>query len=224
MKSRLNRGFTLIELLVVITIIAILAGLALPAFTTVQQNARMTQAGNSARQIIVCLKAWAGDNQGLYPDNYRQDPPQTSNDAFRLMIRHGIIDDERIFTAPASPFINDNNIGEAPDYQDALMAGENHWCMTRGLSDSVSGNAPAVFENPVSTSWPPTWNCDIAGQPKEGRAWKGGKIIVGLNDGSVSPQKLQSPKGDNIGLEQNQSGRDLFTQYSEQGEFLDIQR
>ena len=224
MKKSLNRGFTLIELLVVITIIAILAGLALPAFTTVQQNARMTQAGNNARQIIISLKGWSGDNQGLYPDFYKKDPPQTSNDAFRLMVRAGIIEDERIFTCPASPFTNDNSIGEAPDYQQALDAGENHWCMTKGLSDSASGNAPLVFENAVSTSWPPTWNCDIAGQPKEGRAWKGGKIIVGLNDGSVTPQKLESSKGDNIGLEKNESGKDLFTQYSEQGEFLDIMR
>ncbi len=224
MKKNLNRGFTLIELLVVITIIAILAGLALPAFTTVQQNARMTQAGNNARQIIITLKAWAGDNQGLYPDFYKKDPPQTANDAFRLMIKAGLIEDERIFSCPASPFVNDNNIGEGPDYQEALEASENHWCMTKGLSDSASGNAPIVFENAVATSWPPTWNCDLAGQPKEGRAWKGGKIIVGLNDGSVTPQKLASSKGDNVGLEQTTSGKDLFTQYSQQGEFLDVQK
>jgi prepilin-type N-terminal cleavage/methylation domain-containing protein len=223
-NNRLNRGFTLIELLVVITIIAILAGLALPAFNSVTQNARMSQASNNARQIITCLKAWAGEQNGLYPDFFRQNPPQTANDAFRLMIRANIIEDERIFTCPTSPFINDNNIGEPPDYQGALDAGENHWCMTRGLSDSASGNAPLVFENAVATSWPPTWNCDVAGQPVEGRAWKGGKIVVGLNDGSVGAQKLQSAKGDNIGLEQNQNGRDLFTQFSQQGEFLDIMR
>lgn len=224
MKRRLQGGFTLIELLVVITIIAILAGLALPAFTTVQQNARMTQAGNNARQIIVCLKAWAGEQQGLYPDFYKKDPPQTANDAFRLLVKKGIIEDERIFTAPASPFTNDNSIGEAPDYQEALEAGENHWCMTKGLSDSASGNAPVVFENPTSTSWPPTWNCDVAGQPREGRAWKGGKIIIGLNDGSVTPQTLETTKGDSVGMEPNAQGKDLFTQYSEQGEFLDIMR
>ncbi|MBL9115586.1 MAG: type II secretion system protein [Verrucomicrobiaceae bacterium] len=224
MKQMNNRGFTLIELLVVITIIALIAGMALPAMNNVTQNARMTTAGNNARQIVVSLKSYAGDNQGLYPDFNRKDPPQTSNDAFRLLIRGGMVEDERIFTAPASPYVNDNDVGEAPDYQSALEPGENHWCMTKGLSDSASGNAPLVFENPVSTSWPPTWNCDAAGQPKEGRAWKGGKIVIALNDGSVSPQKLDSPKGDNVSLETNESGKDLFTQYSEQGEFLDIQR
>jgi hypothetical protein len=100
-----------------------------------------------------------------------------------------------------------------------LEAGENHWCLTMGLTDSSDGAAPLILENAVATSWPPTWNCDLSGQPVDGRAWKGGKVIIGFNDGSVSTMPLESRTGDNIGLQ-----NDPFRAYSETGEFLDVLR
>jgi prepilin-type N-terminal cleavage/methylation domain-containing protein len=225
MKTQLNRGFTLIELLVVITIIAILAGLAVPAFNQVQEKARMMQASSNARQIIITLKNYAGDNGGNYPDADKADQPQTSNDAFRILFKRGLLEDERAFTAAASPYEGDNNIGESPGYEEAVKAGENHWAMTKGLSDSASGNAPLIFENAApGGSWPPAWNCDKAGTKTEGRAWKSGKIVIGRNDGSVAGEPLEAVKGDNVGLKQNTNGKDLFTQFSEQGEFLDVMR
>lgn len=225
MKTKLSQGFTLIELLVVITIIAILAGIAMPAISMVQEQARITEAGNNARQIVFALKAYAGDHGGNYPDAEKQDPPQTSNDAFRMLFQRGLLHDERIFAAATSPYAVDQNIGEAPGFEEAVKAGENHWAMTKGLTDSASGNAPLVFENPVSGgSWPPVWNCNAAGQRVAGRAWKSAKIVVGRNDGSVAPEALETITGDSVGLKTNSNGKDLFTQFSEQGEFLDVAR
>jgi prepilin-type N-terminal cleavage/methylation domain-containing protein len=223
-KTRLQQGFTLIELLVVITIIAILAGLAVPAFNGVQEKARMLQGSNNARQIILLLKSYAGDFNGNYPDSDKENPPQSANDAFRQLFVRGLIEDEGIFGCPNSPFTVDKNIGESPDYQEAVGPMENHWCMTKGLTDSASGNAPIVFENPTGEGWPPTWNADVAGTPKEGRAWRGGKILVGKNDGSVNSELLDAGKGDAVSLKTNSSGKDMFTQFSEDGEFLDVAR
>jgi prepilin-type N-terminal cleavage/methylation domain-containing protein len=51
-----SRGFTLIELLVVISIIAILAGIALPAYSGVTLMAKITDATQKAKQIGLALR------------------------------------------------------------------------------------------------------------------------------------------------------------------------
>ena len=194
MKRALNRGFTLIELLVVITIIAILASLAVPTFNVIQDMANQTSTSNNCRQIIMSMKIFANDNNSIYPDTYNN--PQTggqaitSNDAFRVLIQEDIIQDERIFGAKASKFIPDGNVGTAPSFDQALQAGENHWALTQGQTTSSNGIMPLVFENPLAPSWPPQWNCDAAGQPREGRSWRGGKIIIGRNDNSVQVEQI----------------------------------
>jgi prepilin-type N-terminal cleavage/methylation domain-containing protein len=223
MKAPNRQGFTLIELLVVITIIALIAGMAMPAMQGVQDRANIMSGSSNCRQIIAALKLYASDENGLYPDSNKEMRPETANDAFRLLIRKEILNDEKIFTCKNSKFKGDNNVGEAPEYAEALEAGENHWAMSKDCSDSSPGNYPVVFENPASAAWPPTWNCDVAGQPKQGRAWKGGKIIVGTNDGSVEAIQLESTKGSSVGPKPLGSGKDIFTNAAEEGEILDIQ-
>src|SRR6202041_1475337 len=65
--QKLKKAFTLIELLVVITIIAILAGIALPVFTSVQVKGAQTKALSNAKQIALALRLYASDNNGIYP-------------------------------------------------------------------------------------------------------------------------------------------------------------
>jgi prepilin-type N-terminal cleavage/methylation domain-containing protein len=65
-KSKRPGGFTLIELLVVISIIAVLIGLAFPAFQGVQNAARRTQAKNDLVQIVTAVSAFYTE-YGRYP-------------------------------------------------------------------------------------------------------------------------------------------------------------
>jgi prepilin-type N-terminal cleavage/methylation domain-containing protein len=67
MKKHTLAAFTLIELLVVITIIAILASFALPAYTSVQERASQTKDLSNAKQIGLALKQFATDNNGAFP-------------------------------------------------------------------------------------------------------------------------------------------------------------
>ncbi|MCX6855185.1 MAG: type II secretion system protein [Verrucomicrobia bacterium] len=219
MKRALQRGFTLIELLVVITIIAILASLAVPTFNVIQDMANQTSTSNNCRQIIMAMKIFAQEQNSIYPDSYNN--PQTggtavtANDAFRVLIQEEVIQDERIFGSKASMFQPDGNIGTAPSFDKALGAGENHWALTQGQTTSSNGIMPLVFENPLAPSWPPQWNCDAAGQLKPGRTWRGGKVIIGRNDNSVNVEQLASKRGGAVGPKAMSGGYDIFTMASQ---------
>lgn len=214
MKTRLKKGFTLIELLVVITIIAILASLAVPTFGRIQERGNITKGISNARQVITALRIYAADNNGNYPDNNLSGGGgvSSSNDAFRELFKEQILDAEQVFGCPVSSMGNpDGNTGSAPEYTQALEQNENHWAMTGGLSDSAPGSIPLVYENAVSYGTDPQWDPTKAGRNTKGRSWSGAKIIVGLNDSSVALQNLED-KTSTSGLKKEGSGGDnMFT-------------
>jgi prepilin-type N-terminal cleavage/methylation domain-containing protein len=64
------RGFTLIELLVVVAIIAVLAGLLLPALNRAQARAHAVSCLNNLKQLQIAWQMYVDDHGGKLPENY----------------------------------------------------------------------------------------------------------------------------------------------------------
>jgi prepilin-type N-terminal cleavage/methylation domain-containing protein len=67
MKRSTFRGFTLIELLVVITIIGILAAIALPNYIKAKDKAKEAEVKANIHTIQIALERYATDHSGAYP-------------------------------------------------------------------------------------------------------------------------------------------------------------
>lgn len=193
MKSRLQSAFTLIELLVVITIIGILAGIALPAFSAVQERAGQTKSLASAKQIGLALKLYAGDNDGQFPAK-AGDPvtgpaaadATTANDAFKNLFP-AYLTQEKIFWVSKSHWSN-----KAPPDEDAstatkcLSAGENDYAYVRGLNDTSNPSFPLVATGLASGSTT-QYTTDKAAR---GGVWAGQKAVVVKVDQSGEIMKV----------------------------------
>jgi len=221
MKTPRNQGFTLIELLVVITIIAILASIAVPVYNGITIRAEQTKALSNAKQIALACKIFAIDNDGIYPDvgssattppgsldlakylGGTPDSPATNN--FGALIGGGYLPSESIFWI--SKERNGSTRLTRPD-DDLTSSGLGveratcAWGYTSGADDGASASLPLVYTRSATPAeWPlvPT---------AEGGVWTG-KIIVVSTDYSGQVIKLDSD-----GKAINSASKDIFTDVS----------
>jgi prepilin-type N-terminal cleavage/methylation domain-containing protein len=164
-KNSFTTAFTLIELLVVITIIGILAGIALPVFNSVQVKGQQTKCLAQAKQVGLALKLFASDNDGSYPI-YQSDVTKapgsgtasqsnySNQDFFALFPTY--TQSESIFANKSNYYNNvvpDNVIDASGTVQSStLMKGENSFDYVEGLNDTFNPSSALICDGVLGTS------------------------------------------------------------------------
>ena len=90
LQSRaVRRGFSLLELIVVISITSLLAGLLLPALSSVRENANRVLCGSNQRQLGQSLTMYSSDRRNRLPKASVLDLPEP-NPGLLSMVRNGV--------------------------------------------------------------------------------------------------------------------------------------
>lgn len=210
-------AFTLVELLVVISIIALLAGIALPAFRGALVRAAQTKDLNNGRQVGIALRLYAGDHGGVFPSYTLQNgaPSSTtvgdSNTALAQLFPQ-YIQTETVFWLAKSKFCSqsqpdnyyDVNPQDTP--KDTLKSGENGWAYVLGLTDTSNSSAPLLADGFANAS-SHTYARDTGAK---GGVWAGQAAIVIRMDNSGAIETVDQGDLTVHGQNGSQSGGDIF--------------
>lgn len=183
MRRKSFAAFTLIELLVVISIIAVLAGIALPVYTTVQERGAQTKDLSNAKQIGLACKLYAADNDGKFPDKDGQaaDPPVTaltasskSNQAFASLVPNYLPSEKLFYLGKSlwSPNTPDENISTSTV---RCEASSNNFAYVLGLTEISNPSFPLIADAPKTGGTSAVYSTDTN---SKGGVWKGKKAIV----------------------------------------------
>ena len=200
--KRNSSAFTLIELLVVISIIAVLAGIALPVYSTVQERGAQTKDLSNAKQIALACKLYAGDNDGKFPDKDGQaaDPPVTpltsashSNQAFACLVPN-YLPSEKLFYVGKSAWSTTTPDEKMTAPADRCEAKTNNYAYVLGLTEISNPSFPLVADAPNTGGASGVYSTDPT---KPGGVWKGKKAVVVRCDmsGSVETATLNGSGG-----------------------------
>ncbi len=224
---RPQSAFTLIEILILIFVLAVLAGIALPVFTSVGRKGAQTKALSNAKQISLALRLYASDNNGAYPSFTLQDgkPTKTvvpdSNTAFAQLFPT-YIQEENIFWLSKSAFCSPNPPDEVMDTPPldtpvhTLAKGENEWAYVVNLNDSGNPAVPLIadgFADPVKHTY-------TKNQLQRGGVWRGLFAIVIRADSSGKVERVDQSTMTVIGDNGGAVPGDIFTTANSAGNWL----
>ena len=190
-KGARTEGFTLIELLVVISIIAILAGLAMPVFSSALKKGRITDSLSNCKQINIALRMYASDNDGIFPATTVSTgaTPGTalaagsySNVAFEnLMPKYTT--SKKIFATKTSAYCKSPLADTGTADANLIKQGQNDWLYIVGLTETSDSRWPLIA---TATKSAADLTYDSV-TTNRGGVWGGTDAIIGYCDGSVRP-------------------------------------
>src|SRR3954462_12169931 len=203
MKRNSYSAFTLIELLVVISIIAVLAGIALPVYTTVQERGAQTKDLSNAKQLALACKLYATDNDGKFPDkDGTVDPPvalttsSKSNQAFALLIPNYLPTEKLFYLGKSawSPTVADEKTTLPADRCEVAT---NNFAYMWGMTETSNPSFPLIADAPGTGGTSAVYRTDPT---VKGGVWKGKKAIVVRCDqsGAIETCKVNSAAGTSV--------------------------
>lgn len=144
-KKLKANSFTLVELLVVISIIGLLAGLAVPAIQGGLDKAKQGVDVSNARQLGIIFFSEANDNNGLYRVNSDLTNTQAAGNFLTIiqgMVSNGILTTPKILSGQGTvPATSTNNI----------KAGNIAFGYVPNLTTSDDGNIPLILSKGPTT-------------------------------------------------------------------------
>ncbi len=144
-----KRLFTLIELLIVIAVIAILAGMLLPAFNKARKKAQTSSCVSNLRQTMLCGLQYSNDHSGMLPH------PRLDSGYGYIFHREGYSKDfkYKIFTCPVfKPQYSSEHIYGLNNKPGFVSADGNDYAATN-LSTLKEPSRQWIFMDSISNGW-----------------------------------------------------------------------
>jgi prepilin-type N-terminal cleavage/methylation domain-containing protein len=146
-SHRAHAGFTLIELLVVISIIAILASLAVPGVNLALNKAKQMKDVANAKQVGTILFTAANDNNGSYPSTNGTGAAATDAiGVFEGLVVDGYLNNASVL-ATNKCIVYKGAMDAAVSLDDSGTTKYVGWDYVKGLSTSDNGSLPLIVTN-----------------------------------------------------------------------------
>jgi prepilin-type N-terminal cleavage/methylation domain-containing protein len=164
LKKLVKRGFTLIELLVVVTIIGILAGLAVPGINKALNSAKQAADISNAKQLGTVLFAVANDDNGNYP-GYASDPVSDRQSAastttlFGSLLKNGDLTDPKILVSNGGK--TTVYTGALSNATSGLQAANVGWDYVTNLTTTSNSLLPLIITKGAVSGNPTVFTSDI---------------------------------------------------------------